>query len=98
MNELMSVALLFVAIDWCVAGLLLLAAWSPPRVTALSERASAALAVAVVSSIGWWLLDNVRGGSPLPSSEVQLIGAVLIVAVSVPALWWLVQFFRGRFR
>lgn len=98
MNELMSLALFTVAIDWCVAAVLTISAFVPPRIAALSERALAALAVALVASVGWWLLDNVRGGSPLPASEVQLLGGVLIVLLSLPALWWLVQFLRGRFR
>jgi hypothetical protein len=64
----------------------------------LTERALAALSIAIVASVGWWLLDNARGGSPLPGQFVQFVGVVLILALSLPALWWLVQFLRGRFR
>lgn len=98
MNELMALALLFVAVDWLVAAVLTISAFIPPRVAALSERALAALIVAIVASVGWWILDNVRGGAPLPGDVLQLLGAVLIVLLSAPALWWLAQFLRGRFR
>ena len=98
MNELMALALFLVAVDWLVAALLGLAAFLPPRVAGLTERAFAALAIASACSIGWLLIDNVRGGTPLPAPSAQLIGVVLLVLVSLPALWWLAQFLRGRFR
>ncbi len=94
----MNVALVFVVVDWLVAALLAIAAFMPPRIPALTERALAALSIAIAASVGWWLLDNIRGGTPLPATDVHLIGVVLIVAISLPALWWLAQYLRGRFR
>lgn len=64
-----------------------------PPIWSLRERARRSVGIAIVGIGFAWLA---LGESSLDSGLVRNIGAVLIVLLAIPSLWFLVDVIRGR--
>jgi hypothetical protein len=84
--------------DWIVAGILVYSSRKNPSIVTLKERAVVGVILAGVASIAW-LLAGVRQGFVFIDNDTAVtLLALCLVAVSLPAVYWLALLVTGRFR
>lgn len=96
-SALLPFLLLLPIFDWTVTGALVALAFQRPRIPFLTERAIAALVIAIVTTAYAGIALNTEQGYPWFGADIARSAVrLLIVVLGAAPILWLVNFWRGR--
>lgn len=97
MTTLAGVLTLLAIVDW-IATVILVRASNHVHEPALTERATTAVLLSSVATIGAALAVLLASEARLPQGWTTLFLAACFVLVSFPQVWWLAGLWMGKFR